>query len=263
MTTTSANPCPLVRRIPSLLTCVARDERGSAGIELGIGAVVVLMIAALAFDLYSRVGADTGSARIAATMADYVSREVEPNGDEIAALGRYLHEHELKAPAALVYVISAVHQPPGDGPAETLWEDDTVRIGDDEATADLVQDCRERGRAAWRDAVLGKQEGSDGATEQEEVDDITLSANDVVIVVEVCAQLLRQGSLTSRFVSGTIYRLHALSARESETLPAAPVHTPGDDGAAGQTASHDPPPGRVTERDASAGWRRGAMTGVA
>ena len=260
--TASANPRPLLRRMPSLLSRMARDERGSAGIELGIGAVVVLTIAALAFDLYSRVGADTASARIAATMADYVSRETAPNGDELAALGRFLHERELKAPAALVYVISAVHQPPGDDAAATLWDDDTVRLGDEDVTAELVQDCRDRGQTAWRDAVLGEQDNPDGAAEQEAADDITLSANDVVIVVEVCAQLLRQGSLTSRFVSGTIYRLHALSARDPETLPVAPVYTPDDGEGAGETASLDPVPGRSTDTVAAAGWRRTAFTGV-
>ena len=250
-------PGSLFRRVPALLSRLAREERGSAGLELGIGAVVVLTVAALAFDLYSRVGADTATARIAATMADYVSRETAPDGDEIAALGRFLHERELKAPAALVYLISAVRQPPGNHPAETLWYDDTVRIGDAEVTGELVEDCRDRGKAAWRDTLLGEQGDSD---------DVTLSANDVVIVVEVCARLLAQGTLTSRFVSGNIYRLHALSARDSETLPEQPVYTPADDGEGegeGETASLDPAHRHSTDRAATAGRRPAAITGVA
>ena len=249
-----AMPCPLFGRVPALLWRAARDERGSAGIELGIGAVVVLTVAALAFDLYSRVGADTATARIAATMADYVSRETAPDGDEIAALGRFLHDRELKAPAALVYLISAVRQPPGNHPAETLWHDNTVRIGDAEVTGELVEDCTERGQAAWRDAVLGDRDDP-GA--------LALSANDVVIVVEVCARLLAQGTLTSRFVSGSIYRLRALSARDPETLPAAPVHTPAEDGDAGLQVSLDPAHRHPTDRAAAAGWPPAATNGVA
>lgn len=253
MATPAANPW-LFRRVPALLSRAAREERGSAGIELGIGAVVVLTVAALAFDLYSRVGADTATARIAATMADYVSRETAPDGDEIAALGRYLHGHELKAPAALVYVISAVRQPPGNSAAETLWDDDTVRIGDTEVTAELVDDCRERGKAAWRDAVLGDRSDPEA---------LALSANDVVIVVEVCARLVAQGTLTSRFVSGNIYRLHALSARNPETPPARPVHTTAEDGDAEDTAFLDPAQSHSTDRNAARGRRPAATNGVA
>ena len=58
---------------PAPLSRFARDGRASAGIEFGIGAVVVLAVAAVALDFYSLVEARTASARIAGTMADYVS----------------------------------------------------------------------------------------------------------------------------------------------------------------------------------------------
>ena len=198
-----------------LLFRLARDERGSASIELGIGVVVVLVVAALAFDIYSLIRADTATARIAATMADYVSRETAPDGDEMAALGQFLYERELSAPAALVYVVSAVHQPSGGNPAVALWDDDTVRVGEAQATADLVQDCRSRGQDGWQQNLLGQ-----GA------DRLTLAANDVVIVVEVCAKLTLQGTFSSRVLTGNIYRLHALPARDKRELPAAPVYEP-------------------------------------
>ena len=56
------------------LRAFARDTRASAGIELALGAVALLSVAALCFDLYARVEADTVSGRLAATLADYVSR---------------------------------------------------------------------------------------------------------------------------------------------------------------------------------------------
>ena len=207
--------------IPVSPSRFARDGRASAGIELGIGAVVVLVITALALDVYSATGARTASARIASTMANYVSVETAPDGDQMTALGRYLHEKELSAPAELVYRISAVQQPSGDDAAAVaLWDDDSIRIGDAEKTATLAQECQLRGQQGWRKALLGQ--GDDDPS-------IVLAPDDVVVVVEVCARLLRQGMLTSQFVTGNIYRLHALPARNPEQPPAQPVYAPAQD----------------------------------
>lgn len=211
MRPTAATPRSLFRHAHRLLSRTARDERGSASIEFGIGCVVVLVVTALAFDIYSLTRADTAIARIAATMADYVSRETAPDGDEIAALGQFLHDNELSAPTALVYLVSAVHQPSGGNPAVELWHHDTVRLGEATATASLVQECKSRGQAGWQQDLLGQTPR------------LTLAANDVVIVVEVCAKLLIQGTFASRVLTGNIYRLHALPARDTQQLPAAPV----------------------------------------
>ena len=210
-----ATPRSLFRRVLGRLTRMARDERGSAAVELGIGAIVLLGVAALAFDLYSLIRADTASARIAATMAEYVSRETAPDRDETAALGQFLYEQELGVPAALVYVVSAVHQPPGGVPAVALWDDDTIRLGGADETATLAQECRSYGQDGWQEVLLGS--GSDR---------LALAANDVVIVVEVCAKLLLQGTLSSRTFNGNIYRLHALPARDTRQLPSPLAYTP-------------------------------------
>lgn len=215
----TAIPPLRARRLPSPVSRFARDERASAAIELGIGAVVVLTVAVLAFDLYSLTRAYAASGRIAATMADYVSRETALDGDAIAALGQFLHEQELTGPSALVYVISAVRQPAGDEAAVALWDDDTIRFGTEATTAGLAQECRQRGQAGWREALLGG--GEDG---------LALTANDVVIVVEVCARLLLQGTISSRVFAGNIYRLHALPARDMQSLPSAPAYAPTGDG---------------------------------
>ena len=201
----------------ALLRIFARDFRGAASIELALGAVVLISVSALCFDLYSRIKADTAVARIAVTMADYVSRDVAPDGGEMDALGRFLHEHELGVPADLVYVITALHQPPGDPQPDidVLWSDDTIRIGDPSVTAKLADECAhyvaEGGIAALPDGFA---------------DD--MADDEVLIIAEVCARLTHEGFLTGKFIAGDIYRLHALPARDPDQVPAQPVYAKRD-----------------------------------
>ena len=191
----------------------ARDTRGASAIEMALGTVVLLTISMLCFDLYSLVGVNGASARSAAAMADYVSREAAPDGDEVAALGGFLHRQEFGAPADVVYVITAIRRPPGEDPAEILWVDDTIRFGKAEITAALASECARRAGVAWKTALLGEAAAS-GLAERE-----------VAIVAEVCARPLREGLLTSRFVSGDIYRLHIMPSREAAQIPARPVYS--------------------------------------
>ena len=191
----------------------ARDTCGAASIELALGAVVLLGIAALCFDLYSRVGAGTAGVRMAVTMADYVSRDTAPDGDELAALGEFLHAHELGIPADLVYVLTALRRPPGDPPPaiEVLWTDNSIRIGDETATDAIAGNC-----ARYFD------EGGTGVLPENFKSG--MASGEVLIVAEVCARLRREGSLTGRFVAGDIYCFHALPARDPNEAPAAPVY---------------------------------------
>ena len=205
------------RRGPGPVRRFGRCVRGSASVELAIGGFVLIAAAMLVFDLYSLMKADTASARMAVTMADYVSFETAPSGDDIADLGRYLHAHDLGIPAALVYVISSVRKPPGDADAVVLWRDDSIRLGDADVTASLVQTCTERAEDGWRNKLV-----EDGPER------FALNANDVIFIVEVCARLLREGMLTSRFITGDLYHLHATPARDTTAIPAAPVHSPPD-----------------------------------
>ena len=207
----SASGSPL-----ALLRIFARDFRGAASIELALGAVVLISVSALCFDLYSRIKADTAVARIAVTMADYVSRDVAPDGGEMDALGGFLHEHELGLPAALVYVVTALHQPSGDPlPAvQVLWSDDTIRIGEEAVTGDIAGECAhftdDDGNATLPDSFL------------------PMSPDEVLIIAEVCVRLTREGFLTGKFIAGDIYRLHALPARDPDQRPTAPVYAERD-----------------------------------
>ena len=201
------------------LRAFGRDDRGSAGIEFAVGAVALLAIAMLSFDLYSLVRVNGASARSAVSMAEYVSREAAPDGDQVTALGRFLHRQEFGAPADVVYVISAVRRPPGDDPAEVLWVDDTIRFGASETTDALAGECARRAGGGWRTVLLGDP-GASGMAEGE-----------VAIVAEVCARPMREGMLTSRFVAGNIYRLHILPSRDPGEIPARPVHSASTEGA--------------------------------
>lgn len=194
----------------SALAPFVRDQRGSAGIELAIGAAALIGVAAVCFDLYTRVNADTAAARMAVTMADYVSRDAAPEGAELAALGAFLHEHELGVPAHLAYVLTALRQPAGDPlPAvEVLWSDDSIRFGDAAATAALAGGCARH------------VTGSDTA---DLPDGFAMDAGEVLVIAEVCARLTREGSLTGRFVAGDVYRLHAVPVRDPSNPPAAPA----------------------------------------
>ena len=187
----------------------ARDSRGAAALELALGAVTLVATAALCFDIYSRITADTALARMAVTMADYISLEVDPEEEQMRALGEFLNEHELGVPADLVYVVTAIHQPPGSPPpaVQVLWKHDQIQIGNTAITAALATDCArhvDAGNTAKLPAGFAMLE------------------NEVVIISEVCARLTVQGSLTGTFVDGDIYRLHALPFRDSSQLPARP-----------------------------------------
>ena len=198
----------------------ARGSRAAAGIELAIGAVALITVAALIFDLYSRVDADTAGTRIAAVMADYVSRGPDApgarlDGEALKALGKFLYERELGVPANLVYVISTMQRR---GPAvKVRWFDDSIRFGAPTATAELASDCSRyvepNGRRYTEKLPASfKRKMADG---------------EILVLVEVCARLTREGSLTGRFVTGNIYRHHALPARTPEHGLRAPVYAHG------------------------------------
>ena len=181
----------------------------------------MLPIAALALDIYSMTRAHAAGARVAATMADYVSRESAPNGDEMEALGEFLHKRELRSPPGLVYVISAVHEPAGDDPddedddIEELWSPYEIPIGDPETTTDLLEHCKQRAKNGWHAALIGGDAS------------LTLEDDEVLIVVEICVEL---DMVTSRFTD-IPYRVHVLPTRV-QGLPEKPVHSPSSDEAA-------------------------------
>ena len=152
-----APPSPRVARIgemsgPGVLR-FARDTGGAAGIELAIGAFVLVGIAVACLAVYSRIEAATSAPRIAIAMAEYVSREEAPDGDQLDALARFLRDHELGAGYAVLVVTTAVHKEADEVPA-VRWID-RIALGDETATTELAQICTGR-RAGDGSAILGE-----------------------------------------------------------------------------------------------------------
>ncbi len=196
----------------SFIRGFARESAGSAGIEVGLGSVALLTVSMLCFDIYSVIRLDTAGARSAIAVADYVSREIAPNGDEIAALGEFLHRTEFDAPANVAYVISAVRRPTGDDPAAVLWADNTIRFGNEAATAELAGECTLRASQGWRPVLLGPPATSG------------MQEGEVTFVAEVCSRPSQQGLLTNTLIAGDSYHVHILPARNSNEIPAEPVY---------------------------------------
>ena len=198
-----------LRLVALLRTFLVRDRRGSAALELALGSVVLLTTASLCFDLYTRISADTSGARMASIMADYVSRDAQPNLTEMTKLGEFLYDNELGVPAALVYVVTAIRKPAGN-PPETLWTDDTLREGDPTTTQELADSCARHIDNSSPPAPPAPVLPSH----------FTMGDDDILIIVEFCARLTLQGTLTG---GGDIYRLYALPARTQGKVPDPPA----------------------------------------
>ena len=192
----------------------AGGTRGSAGIELAIGASVVLGIAATSFAVYSRIEAATSAPRIAIAMAEYVSQERAPDGDQLDALALFLRDHELGAGYALVVATTAVHKAAGES-AGVVWID-RIALGDDQddqtVTEELKGTCRGKGAAGGK-AALG--------------DHFAMADGETVFVVEVCARATAAASLPASW-AGDLYAQYLLPTRHPDVIPEQPARTPGD-----------------------------------
>ena len=216
----------MMRPLGLRLRAFARGTRAAAGIELAIGSVVLLSVAAASFDLYNRVEADTVGAQLAATMADYVSRgpdegETTIDGDALKALGTFLHERVLGDDNDLVFVVSALRQGAGSPPpaVEVLWsESERLRFGD--GAANLA--CTSR--------FVEKNANNQDVAKLPLPADFTMAAGEVLVVAEVCLDLANEGAL-SGLVVGPVYRLHVLPLRSPEKNLPAPTYARLDAGA--------------------------------
>ena len=198
-------------RLPDSARTFLRSSRGSTAISLGIGAGVLLTTAAACFDLYARVTAASWGGRIAVTITDYVSREVAPDGDQIEALGRYLLEHQMEAPADLVLVVSAIRRDPAATEPQVLWAE-TIEVpfdpDDSKETAELAAGC---GSYGAKDEAAKLPAG------------FAMARGEVIVVTEVCARPRVEGALTSA-IAGHIYRVSAFPHRNPGAPPAQPVY---------------------------------------
>ena len=172
------------------------------GLELAIGAVVLLSVAVACFAAYSRVEAHTAVPRIAIGLAEYVSREEAPDGAELDALATFLRDHELGTDHAMLALITALRREVGDTDPTVLWED-TIALGDAAATTGLAQTCT--GVGGGENAPLGMDEGQN------------------LFVVDVCA---RSGGTGLRAALGDLHYRYLLPGRNPDVIPDPPARTP-------------------------------------
>lgn len=187
-----------------------RGTRGSAGIELAIGVVMLVTVVIGAFAVYSRIEINTSTPQAAVVMAEYVSRNKETSGAEIDALARLLRDRELGTATDAVFRVSAIRRASGSAQSKVHWVEE-IEVGDATATDELTEICGRYGDES-SDATLGSH--------------FSMDENQVVFAVEVCARYRGFGSLGG-LLAGDIRYHHILPSRHpDETTPARPSRTP-------------------------------------
>lgn len=187
-----------------------RDRCASAGVELAFGTLALTLIAVVVLDVHAAIRTSSAADRVAATVADYVSRESDGNyGDRLTALAQFLHKRELGESIDVVYVVSTIEKAENQD-AEITWSDDSLRFGDPAATTRLAEWCATHSDRRWKAILVGP-----GAT-------LHLNDEEAAVVTDVCASLNTIGMFTSTVFTGDIYRTHVLPTRVPLNPPQRP-----------------------------------------
>ena len=190
----------------------ARSPRAGAGLELAVGTAMLFVVAFAAFDLYSRVRATQVISHAAVAMASHISQEPAPQGSDLLELATFLYEDVIAVPSSLLFVLTAVRQPPDPAdPVALVWTDSQLALGDASLASAVAANCSRFVSAS--DPVLP-------------ADFTPLDPGDVVIIVEVCARLTREGSFSGLFLDHDLYRFYFMPYRHVGTSPAAPTALP-------------------------------------
>ena len=144
------------------------NRRGSAALECALGMVAMVATWSLGFDIYRSAESQESLLHVAATFADYASRDEQVKTTHIDALAKFLHTNEL-TPAGSVFVIMAITKPPGEAPG-VLWSR-TVTIAPDTGGAPTPTKCSQ---------IRGEGEKAKLPTV------FTMDDKEVVIAAEVC-----------------------------------------------------------------------------
>ena len=192
-----------------VLSLVGYARRGSSAIELALGSVLVLAVFVLVFDVYLRIKGTGAVARIATVVGESVALDPAPTLARLGELARHLHVHEVRSPSDLVLVITVLGVNPGSMPATRapVWTISSVRSGDPLRMNAIAASCSRVVDAAG-EVRLGSPFRDASASSQP------------LVVVETCARLRREGSLTGRFLSPVIYRLSSIPVRDPRGDPA-------------------------------------------
>ena len=185
-----------------------QEDAGSAAIEAAVSVAALVLLATLSYDLNARIANLAASARIAATMAHFLSHEAAPQLSELQQLAASVGEHEARAPADAAIILSAMEQEPGKTEPTVLWNERRVYIGDAARAQALANECygmvTNNGAANLQASFMPMPDG------------------EVIVISEICMKLTREGSLTGRLVGDKIYRVATLAMRDQKVVPAPP-----------------------------------------
>ncbi len=148
-----------------------RNERGAAALESALGAVALITVSVLAFELYVRATAPPVGLNTAVTVAEYVSLEAQPAATQIEALAKFLHR-EFFPQAATVFVVTAVEGQTAPQKPTMLWNK-VIAVGPNAAADTGLASCSQ---------VAGE---NNTATPPEA---LKLEDDEIVIVAEVCVK---------------------------------------------------------------------------
>ncbi len=155
-----------------------RNRRGAVALEVVLGVVMLVMLTDLGFGLYRQAETSANLRRIAATYADYASRDKDPSATEIQALVEFLHKTRLD-PLHAAFVLVAVEKAPDDIPTALWVVGHLITPGAVQVDPDLNQCSRILTDTVTMAATLPSV--------------FTMEDNEVIISAEVCVK--RNGDL--------------------------------------------------------------------
>ena len=208
----------LAARLSPSLSSWIRDRRGSVSVEFVIGSVLIITTTVAGMDLYRVVNAQSVALRAATTMAEYVSLESAPRGAFIDDLAMFSYRHQIALPSQAAFVVSAIGRSDAtelepDPPAVVRWNRKTA-VGEDPGSLplELADSCGRLGDSSDGQVVLQTE--------------LEMDPGEMVVVVEVCVNLLPGAFVSGGLLSGNLYPTsfyqHQILPVRGESMPEEP-----------------------------------------
>ena len=208
----------LAARLSTSLSSWMRDRRGSVSVEFVIGSIAIVTATVAGVDLYRVIDARSVALQAAITMAEYVSLESAPQAAFIDDLATFSYQNEIALPSRAAFVVSAVSRADAtelepDPPVVVRWNRKTA-VGEDPESPplELADSCGRLGESSDGEAVLQAELG--------------MEPGEMVVVVEVCVDLLPGAFVGGRLLSSTLYPTffyqHQILPVRGERMPEEP-----------------------------------------
>ena len=190
----------LTIRLLTGLSSWMRDRRGSVSVEFVIGSVLIVTTTVAGIDLYQVINAQSVVLRAATTMAEYVSLESVPRAAFIDDMAAFSYRYQIALPSQAAFVVSAISRSDAtalepDPPAVVHWNR-KIPVGQDPGSLplELAETCGRLGDSSDGEVVLQTE--------------LQMEPGEMVIVVEVCVNLLPQAFVGGALLSGNVYPTH-------------------------------------------------------